>query len=113
MLKAILNFIKGCARSCLGQLLFAIHLILFVYAVAYWHAHPETRVDSSFFSNLIDILKILGTPILYPVVLIARNTLLPTKVNETIISVIVSLQWWVIGYLIESIITRIRGRGAR
>jgi hypothetical protein len=111
MLKTISSFIRRCAKSRIGQSLFLIHFLLFVYAIGYWHSRPF-EFESSHFSKLFDLLRILDTPTLYPLILIARNRLNPTQFNETIISAIVSLQWWVVGYLIESSIHRIRRRGA-
>jgi hypothetical protein len=112
MFKVISNFIKRCARSRLGQLLFLIHLILIVYAVSDWHSHPS-EFDSSYSSILFNFIKILDTPILYPLTLIARNILYPTKLNEAIVGGIASLQWWLIGHLIESFLQRQRERATR
>ncbi len=101
MSKLFRNFIN----SRVGQLFFVIHLILFIICAVNLRGLYPDEFQSHYLSKIFFVIVLFDYPVLAVLRSLTNYLLItPTNFSDSIIGLIASVQWWVIGYFLEFLI---------
>lgn len=101
---------KNFIRSRTGQLFFVIHLILFVICVVTLRGLSSVEEhESHYLSKVFFIITLFDYPTAKPLHTLANYFSIPyTNFRDLIIGLIVSFQWWIVGYIFELCINSVK-----
>lgn len=105
----MMKFLKGLFSSRLGIVLYAINLSLTMMCVVNLRGLTAQEIDASIYGRILFVIILFTYPI-HSLLYRATNFLgmpLNTNIRDLVFSMIVSLQWLLIGYIIELLISRI------
>lgn len=98
-----MDFIKKIISSRSGQIFFLVHFILFILClVTLRETITITQYESHYLRYLFTIIVALDFLILYPLNNLAHYFQVKTTLPiQSLMGLIASFQWWIIGFLIE------------
>ncbi len=97
------NFLKSIIKSRVGQTFYITHLITFVICVVNLRGLSPHEIDSHFLGKIFIVISIFNYPFSTLLLNLAKYLeIKPTNFRDLIMAMILSIQWWLIGFILES-----------